>query len=89
MRRVPFSEPLWRPERVRLPDGREDRAEVLQGLDNLAPVPALRFRGVADLPEFRDGYLARVRERICPPPAQEEPAEKPEPLRYLRSIVGR
>lgn len=86
MKRVPFSEPLWKPEPYLGPSGMDARDSLVLAVDRMERERALGIRlRPSDGEEFRPGYLAQVRERICPPPAQEEPTA--EPMRALYKIV--
>jgi hypothetical protein len=64
MKRVPFSERLWRPAPYLGSEDREDRERVLAHLDERRECQRIPLQLVAQHGEFRPGYVAEVRRRI-------------------------
>jgi hypothetical protein len=63
-KRVPFNEPLWRPERFLGPEDREARERTLTHLEGRRELDPQPLAAVAMELEFRSADLARIKARI-------------------------
>lgn len=77
VKRIPFDQPLWRPEEFLGPKGIEVRDSLVLAIDRMDRERQLGRRlRVSEGEEFRAGYLKRLREKIAPKPEAEEPLQK-------------
>lgn len=84
-REVPLEKQDWRAEPYLGPHSMEDRDRLVLALDRQRPEEMLEERlRVPPEKEFRPGYLERLREKIAPKTAEEEPV-----VRRLRSMGQR